>query len=226
MIINKFPYSKITKNSVNGKRLYSTPDGYSVASVTTILDQTKSEESKKALQNWRKSIGFEKAQEITTEAASRGTRMHSYLEAYVSTDTLPVPGSNPYAKQSNEMAKVILEKGLNNLYECYGSEVSLYYPELFAGTTDLVGLYKGELAILDFKQTNKPKDDSRVEDYKIQLAAYIEAHDKLYDTKINLGVILMCSKDMHFQTWEVAGNELEEYKHLWWNKVAQYYNAE
>ena len=84
MIINKFPYSKITRNSVNGKRLYLTPDGCKVASVTTILDQTKSEESKKALQNWRNSIGANKAQEITMEAAGRGTRMHSLSSHAVS----------------------------------------------------------------------------------------------------------------------------------------------
>ena len=80
LITNKFDYQTIQRKSVDGKRKYLTPDGHAVASVTTILDATK---DKTHLIAWRKRVGETKAQEIVTEAAGVGTRMHKYLEDYV-----------------------------------------------------------------------------------------------------------------------------------------------
>ena len=144
-------------------------DGKVPSSVTTILDRTKSEEKKQALANWKKRVGSDLAQQITTEAASRGTRMHKYLEDFCETEELKKPGSNPYSQQANKMAEIIVDNGLSNLDECWGTEVPLYFPELYAGTTDCVGVYNGVPAIVDFKQTNKPKKDEWVDDYKLQL---------------------------------------------------------
>ena len=223
MIINKFNYEKLSRKNEDGVRKYLTPDGSRVASVTSILDKTKSAESAAALHNWRRAVGHAKAQEITTLAAGRGTRMHSYLEGYIKTGKLAPPGSNPYAKESNGMAQIVIDNGLVHLTETYAVEASLYYPEIYAGTTDLVGLDKGELAIIDYKQANKVKSDDRVVDYKTQLAAYIEAHDKVHGTKIKQGVILMCCKDGTFQSWEVTGNELAKFKDEWWRRVETYY---
>ena len=97
MIINQYNYSPISRETIDGKRHYCLPDGSRVPSVTTILDRTKREESKAALQNWRKRMGAQRAQEITTEAAGRGTRMHKWLEKYIINDTIEEPGSNPYS---------------------------------------------------------------------------------------------------------------------------------
>ena len=103
------------------------------------------------------------------------------------------------------MAKKIIEKAFPDITEVWGSEVHLYYPEKYAGTTDLVGLYKGKPAIVDFKQTNRPKKREWVQDYLMQLAAYAQAHNKLFDTDIQQGVILMCSRDLTFQRFELEG---------------------
>ena len=83
LLTNKFKYEKLSRDESSGKRLYATPQGHKVPSVTTILDKTKPAESRIALANWRKAVGEKKAQEITTEAANRGTRMHKFLEDYV-----------------------------------------------------------------------------------------------------------------------------------------------
>ena len=220
---NKFNYVELKRETIDGSRKYITPDGFKVPSVTTILDATKSEESKKALHEWRKRVGVEKAQQITTEAAGRGTRMHKWLENYVKTGETGEPGSNPYSKQSHTMAHTIISQGLSNCPEFWGTEVSLYFPKVYAGTTDLVGLHSGDEAILDFKQTNKPKKREWIEDYFLQLTAYANAHNEIYGTKIRKGVILMCSADNQYQEFIVEGNEFDTWSDNWWKRVEEYY---
>ena len=210
---------------MDGRRLYTTPDGLAVPSVTTILDKTKPEESKKALREWKKRVGEKKAAEITKEAAGRGTRMHKWLEDYVTTGETGDPGSNPYSQQSHKMAHIIIEQGLSNASEYWGTEVPLYFPQVYAGTTDCVGVYNDKPAILDFKQTNKPKKTEWIGDYFMQLCAYANAHNEVHGTDIQQGVILMCSKDFQYQTWTIEGDEFEEYSRQWWSRVGEYYGA-
>lgn len=223
MITEKFNYTQLKRKSVEGKRLYTTPTGTAVPSVTTILDRTKSEEKRLALANWKKRVGEAKAQEIVTEAAGRGTRMHKYLENYCIEGELKHPGSNPFSKQANDMAKVVIEEGMCDMSEIWGTEVPMYFPELYAGTTDAVGLYNNEPSIIDFKQTNRPKKDEWVDDYKTQLVAYALAHNEVYETNIKQGVILMCSKDLEFQRWVIKGEEFELFTEHWLNRVQTYY---
>jgi len=196
-----------------------------VPSVTTILDKTKPEQAKKALREWKKRVGETKAAEITKEAAGRGTRMHAYLEQYVLEDQINEPGSNPYSQQSHKMANIIVEQGLCNADEFWGTEVPLYFPQVYAGTTDCLGVYNGKPAIIDFKQTNKPKKTEWISDYFMQLCAYADAHNEVHGTKIEQGVILMCSKDYQFQTWVIEGEDFQEYKRQWWTRVGEYYGA-
>ena len=225
MITEQYKYTALSRREIDGKRLYSTPDGLAVPSVTTILDKTKPEEAKAALRNWRKRVGDQQANAISKEAAGRGTRMHKWLEDYCLTGELGTPGSNPYSQQSHKMAGVIVEQGLNTMDECWGVEVPMYFPQVYAGTTDCVGLYNGKPAIMDFKQTNKPKKTEWVQDYFCQLCAYAEAHNEVYGTNIQQGVILMCSKDFEYQTWVIEGDEYNKHKRVWWDRVAQYYGA-
>ena len=156
MLVNKFNYDPINRETVDGKRHYCLPDGSKVPSVTTILDKTKPREKVEALAQWKKRVGEKQAQEITTEAANRGTRMHAYLEHFVKTGDMKDLPPNPFAHPSWFMAAEVILKGLNNVDEFWGVEVPLYYSGLYAGTTDCIGLWKGRPAILDFKQTNKP----------------------------------------------------------------------
>lgn len=222
-IINKFPYALLTKESTNEGRKYLSPDGAKLPSVTTILDATKTVEAKKALINWRRRVGETQAKEIITEAAGRGTRMHKFLENYVINSELDDPGTNPYSKQAHQMAQTIITTGLSNCDEFWGTEVTLYFPKIYAGSTDLVGLHAGDEAIMDFKQTNKPKKREWIGDYFLQLTAYANAHNEVYGTKIRKGVIFMCSSDNAYQEFIVEGNEFDEWSDRWWKRVEEYY---
>jgi genome maintenance exonuclease 1 len=220
---NKFNYVSIKKETIDGSRKYATPDGEKLPSVTTILDATKSEESKKALMEWRNRVGHKRAQAITTEAAGRGTRMHKFIEDYIKTGILNEPGSNPYSIQSQKMAKSIIEKGLCKLDEAWGVEVPLYFPKMYAGTTDLCGVHDGSEAIMDHKQSNKVKKREWIEDYFVQSAAYATAHNEVHGTNIRKGVIFMCTADNQYLEFIVEGNEFDSYTDKWFQRVEQYY---
>ena len=222
-IPNKFPYIELKREQTNGSRKYVTPDGYKVPSVTTILDATKPEESKKALFEWRKRVGEKRATEITVEAAGRGTRMHKWLETYIKTGVTGDPGSNPYSIQSHQMAQSIINKGLIKCNEFWGTEVSLYFPQIYAGTTDLVGVHDGSEAIMDHKQSNKFKKREWIEDYFLQLAAYATAHNEVHGTSIRKGVIFMCTADNVYQEFIIEDLEFDSYVQKWYNRLEEYY---
>ena len=221
LITERYDYKEIKRKQIDGKRLYACPDGNAVASVTTILDKTK---DKSHLIAWRKRVGEAKAQEIVTEAASVGTRMHKYLEDYVDFGEWPTPGSNPYAQQAHKMAEQIRDNAMGDVDEIWGSEINLYHPKLYAGTTDLVGQYKGQPCIMDFKQTNKPKKPEWVEDYYLQLTAYALAHNEVFGTNIREGHIFMCSRDLQYQQFDVWPDEFNKWEQKWWDRVYQYYD--
>ena len=223
MITPKFTYETLYRETIDGSRKYATPDGEKLPSVTTILDATKPEEAKKALLEWKKRVGVQKAQEITTEAAGRGTRMHKWLEDYIKTGVIGEPGSNPYSIQSHKMATSIIHQGLVKCDEYWGTEVPLYFPKVYAGTTDLVGVHDGSPAIMDHKQSNKLKKREWIEDYFLQLAAYANAHNEVHGTNIRKGVIFMCTADNIYQEFIVEGNEFDSWTDKWFKRVEQYY---
>lgn len=218
-ITSPYQYQELKRKSVEGKRLYANPWGDPVPSVTTILDKTKPREKREALNNWKKRVGEKKAQEITTEAANVGTIMHNMLESWSLNEEYT--GTNML--QAKMMADTVIKNVEDDIDEVWGSEVNLCYPGLYAGTTDLVGIYKGRPTIMDFKQTNRPKKREWIDDYFIQLAAYADAHNELYGTNIKKGVVFMCSKDFEYQEFVVEGNEFDKYHQQWLKKLEEYY---
>ena len=230
----KSDYKPLSRVTEDGKRLYATPDGKRLPSVTTVLDKTKPEEKKVALNEWRKRVGVENAQKITTEAANRGTRMHTYLEDYIKQGQLRERGSNPFGWASHAMAQTVIEDGLINVNEIWGVEVPLYFPGLYAGTTDGCGLHLNEESILDYKQTNKPKREEWIEDYYLQLTAYALAHNEVYGTNIRKGVVLMCVKppvdEMGnplarpvYQEFILTPERFDYWSDQWWRRLELYY---
>ena len=218
--VQKYPYKNLSRTTKDGKRYYVTLEGTltkTVPSVTTVLSATK---DMKHLHAWRKRIGEAKAQQITTESANIGTVMHSSLEKHVK-GVIRKPGSNLIHQKAHTMANVIIDNGLKNVSEIWGAEVSLLYPELYAGTTDLVGVYKGEPAIMDFKQARKLKKKEWVEDYYLQLVAYSEAHNKMYDTQIKTGRVFICTQNNEFQTFDI--DNYDHWVEQWYSKLEQYY---
>jgi hypothetical protein len=218
----KFIYPKSQRSTILGKRHYDISSTQTkLPSVTTIIGATQSEEKKQALANWKARLGDQAADRVRDVAALRGTAMHTYLEAYVR--GTGHKDLTSIGKEAEPMAKKIISEGLSGLDEIWGSEVVLYYPDLYAGATDVVGIYNGRESIIDFKQTNKPKRREWIDDYFIQLGAYAMAHNFIYDTKIQSGIILMCSKDKLFQKFESSDKEFVGYQHAFLRKVDEYY---
>ncbi len=167
-------------------------------------------------------LRHQQAQQITTEAAGRGTRMHKWIEDYIKNGFIGEPGSNPYSIQSHKMAKSIIDKGLINCEEFWGTEVSLYFPKIYAGTTDLIGVHQGSPAIMDHKQTNKLKKREWIDDYFSQLVFYGTAHNEVYQTNIKKGVIFMCTADNVYQEFILEGGEWEIYESKMWDRIEKY----
>ena len=219
---NNYIYPKTVREAIEGKRHYVIKTE-KLPSVTTILSATESAEKTEALARWRASKGEEIATRIVDESAARGTAMHKILEKYILEQGYV--DLTTVGQQAHNMAIRVIEQGLCNVPEYYGTECTLYYPGLYAGQTDLVGVHKGKDAIIDFKQTNKPKKREWIEDYCLQLAAYAMAHNFIYRTKIDKGVIMMCSKDNFYQEFVVEGKEFQKYKHNFLRRVDEYYKT-
>ncbi len=217
---NKFTYPKSLRSVEDGLRKYLFGDE-KLPGVTSILQATKSEEDKASLELWKERVGHKEANKIKNEASSRGTSMHSYIEDFLRGRI------NESFFESNEqyknMAKEIIDKGIKGkLEEIYGMETTLYYPEKYAGTADLVGVYQGQQSIIDFKQSNKPKKIEYIQDYFLQLGAYTLAHNVVYDSNITSGIILLCTVDNLFQDFKIEGPELLMYQNLFLGRLKKF----
>ena len=217
---SSYRYPKTVREMVEGQRHYILNEE-KLPSVTTILSATQSAEKRESLAKWRERVGEAEATRIVDSAGARGTAMHKILEKYVLGEGYL--DETTVGKQAHNMALQVIQSGLSNVTEYYGTECTLYYPGLYAGQTDLVAIHKGEDAIIDFKQTNKPKRREWIEDYCLQLAAYAMAHNFIYKTKITKGVVMMCSKDNYYQEFVIEGAEFQKYKHNFLRRVDEYY---
>ena len=218
----KYNYPKSIRAYYNGQRLYDV-NSEKLPSVTTILNATKTEEQKASLERWRQKVGTKEADHISRQSLNRGSEMHSFLELFLLGKlNLDLLGDNTLERK---MADQIIENGLRDkLSEVWGVEATLFYPSKFAGACDLVGVYESKQTILDFKQGNKPRKDEWNEDYYLQLGAYSLAHNHVYGTNINQGVILLCTKDLMFQRFIIDSERLKDYQKKFLERVDQYYN--
>ncbi len=220
----KFIYPTSSRSLILDERHYelgTEGNTEKLPSVTTILAATQTDEKRAALEAWKARVGVDEATRTKDQAAERGTAMHKILESYIM-------GQNhldltDIGQNAHTMAQQIIDNGLKDLEEIWGSEVTIHYPGLYAGATDLAGIYRGSESIIDFKQSNKPKRKEWITDYFLQLAAYAMGHNYVYNTKIDRGVVLMCTKDNLFQRFEVEGNEFVNYQHEFLKRVDQYY---
>ncbi len=217
----KFVYPKSTRSTVEGQRHYDLGEA-KLPSVTTILSATQPEEKRKSLEEWRKRVGADEAARIVDNSATRGTAMHTIIQSFIEGQyhlDLTNVGRN-----AHNMAQTIIDKGLDNkITEYYGIEATLYYPDLYAGATDLIAVHEGRDSIIDFKQTNRLKKREWIQDYFMQLAAYGMAHDYVYGTKIEKGIIMMCTPENVYQEFIIEGLEYRRYKHDFLRRVDQYY---
>ena len=218
----QFIYPPCIRSMVKGKRKYEV-GGERLPSVTTILKNTQDASKAESLAKWKAKVGEVEAERIKNTAATRGTAMHTYLEHYIKGGK--VLDLTDVGREASSMGQTIIDKGFDDLEEVWGVECTLFYPGLYAGQTDLCGVYQGRESIIDFKQSNKPKRAEWIEDYKLQLVAYATAHDCIFGTNIEQGVILMCTPDNFFQRFLVNGSEFREYKWKWLRKISDYYRS-
>jgi len=218
----QFIYPKTVRSSIDGVRKYSIGQE-KLPSVTTIISSTQDASKTDSLNKWKARVGEVEAERIKNTAATRGTAMHTYLEHHVKGGN--VLDLTDVGREARSMGQTIIEKGFGDLEEVWGVECTLFYPGLYAGQTDLCGIYQGRESIVDFKQSNKPKRAEWIGDYKLQLAAYATAHDCIFGTNIEQGVILMCTPDNFFQRFIVNGSEFREWKWKWLQKISDYYKS-
>jgi len=219
MLFNpKYTYNTLKRVESNGQRLYETPMG-KVASVTTILDKTA---DKTALLEWRKRVGDTEANRISKEAAGLGTLMHTHLENYVLGQERP-KGNNVVQEMARSMADTMIDEAFCDIEEVWGIEASLYYPGLYAGTSDMIGVHKGTPAIIDHKTSNKPKKREWITDYFLQTCAYALAHNEVHGTDIRKCVINIIDRDANLQPFVIEGTEFDHFCEEWTKRVDQFY---
>ncbi len=219
MLFNpRFQYQPLKRVESNGSRLYETPAG-KVASVTTILDSTK---DKTHLLEWRKRVGDAEANRISKEAAGLGTLMHLHLENHVIGKPRP-EGNNLVQTMARSMADTMINEAFKNVDEVWGIEASLYYPGLYAGTSDMIGMWRGKPAIIDHKTTNKPKKKEWIEDYFLQCCAYALAHNEVHGTDIRTCAINIIDREAKLQSFVIEDDEFDHYSVLWTKRVDQFY---
>ena len=217
---NKYNYleGKQITDPDTGKRVYEI-SSYRLPSVTTILGATKNTEF---LTKWKAKVGEEQAERIKNVSSARGTSMHKFLESFI-TD-VGYDDLTELGQAALPMAKKIMEIGLAPVEEYYGSEVTLHYPGLYAGQTDLICNHNGMETVVDFKQANRPKKKEWIEDYYLQIAAYAMAHDYVYGSQIKQGVIMVCTPDLYYQEFKVEGPELRRFKHAFLKRLDMYHD--
>ena len=214
---DKYTYVDATRIEEHGSRLYDV-NGSSLPSVTTILGAPKNQQF---LKEWKAKVGEQEAERIKNLSSRRGTSMHKFLEHHelgTGYDDLTELG-----QKAKAMADKVIEVGLAPVEEYYGSEVTLYYPGLYAGSTDLVCIHNGKDTVVDFKQSNTPKRADWIEDYFMQIAAYAMAHDYVHNSQIKQGVIMICTPDLYYQEFKVEGAELRSWKHKFLKRLDMYY---
>ena len=215
--LDKYTYVGGTRYMEQGSRNYEVA-GYRLPSVTTILGRTK---DTSFLNDWIKRKGRKEAERIKNQSATRGTAMHKYLENYVlgkGYEDLTELG-----QETKRMAEKVIEVGLAPVSGYYGSEVTLYYPGLYAGSTDLVGIHNDKETIMDFKQANRPKKEEWIGDYKLQAAAYAMAHDQVHGSTIEQCVIMVCTPDLYYQEFKIDGLNLRKAKYDFLKRLDQYH---
>ena len=216
----RYHYPPSTRSTTDGLRTYDVGE-QKLPSVTTILGATKSQDAQDSIARWQARVGQDQATRIKEQAAARGTDMHTHLEHHLLGQGYL--NLTPEGRVAKLMADTIVDKGFKDLQEIWGSEVVVYYPGLYAGATDVVGVYDYEDSIIDFKQSNKPKRKEWIDDYLMQLGAYAMAHNYVHRTEITQGVILMCTPDNYFQKFQVKGKEFIKYQHQFLERVNKYY---
>ena len=215
---NKYSYVHGTSTTDQGSRIYEI-QGARLPSVTTILAKTKDDQY---IRRWRQKVGYDEAERIANHSSLRGSAMHKFIEKYIKESGYA--DLTPIGQEAKPMAEKIIEIGLTPVSHYYGSEITLHYPGLYAGATDLICCHNDLDTIIDFKQSNRPKQREWIDDYFLQIAAYAMAHDYVYGSRIRQGIIMICTSDHYYQEFKIQDADLRREKHKFLKRLDSYYD--
>ena len=209
---NLYEHNELESTTVEGKRQYVTPDG-TFPSITTVLGRKKA----KAIKQWRERVGAELANKITTQASRRGTNMHKVVENYLDNYEDYFEKALPHVKELFSTIQPIIDENISLIH---GIEVPLWSKHLgVAGRCDCIGVWDNELAIIDWKTSNKLKKEEYVEDYFLQATAYSIMYEERTKTPVGKAVIVIAVEGDSPQVfvkrtknyWKLLEDTLAEY---------------
>ena len=179
-------YPTLSRQMIDGVRYYDTPDGQKLVSITSIISHINRE----IFREWRARVGNEEANKITKQSTSRGTDMHTLVEHYIKNQQLPTV--QPLSEMLFKQAK----PDLNKIDNIHAIEQALFSKELgVAGSVDCIAEFEGELSIIDFKTSKKPKPRNWIDHYFVQCAAYACMLYEMTGIIVKKFVILMACED-------------------------------
>jgi len=179
-------YPSLDRETIDGVRYYDTPTGEKLVSITSVI----SHYNREIFREWRARVGNEEANKVTKQATSRGTDMHTLVEHYIKNEKLPTV--QPLSDMLFRQAK----PDLNKIDNIHAIEQALFSKELgVAGTVDCIAEYEGELAVIDFKTSKKPKPRKWIEHYFVQCAAYACMLYEMTGIMVQKFVIIMSCED-------------------------------
>ena len=171
--------SNIKTSYKNGKRYYSI-EGKTYPSITSVLGSNP--DKKRSLMEWRKRVGVEEANKISTTAAKRGTAVHQICEDYLNNKPDHINGAMPDSVEMFSSLSPILDNSLGTIY---AQEVAMFSHRLgVAGRVDCIAEWDDTLSIIDFKTSNKPKRIEWINDYFMQCAGYAAMYYEMTDIPI------------------------------------------
>ena len=194
--------------TINGKRFYKTPEGLLYPSVTTITSQ----HGKDKIIEWRKRVGEEEANRISTRASNRGTKVHKICENYLNneedyarTNPAHIHKTMPDTIAMFKSLQPLLDEHVNNIHAL---EIPLYSHHLkVAGRVDCIAEYDGKLSIIDFKTSSKLKEESWIKGYFMQCSAYAVMYEERTGIPVSQIVIMIAVDSEHPQVFIKKRND-------------------
>ena len=198
----KLDLPQLERETIDGVRYYKVPKEEELLKLVSITSIT-SHFNKEIFVKWRKKVGDEEADRVTRKATSRGTDMHTLVENHLHNVEI-LPKVQPLSEMLFNVAKPALKR-INNIYALEGSLYSQFLG--IAGTVDCIAEFDGELSIIDFKTSKKPKPREWIDNYFVQCCAYACMLHELTGLSVKKFVIIMACENGEVEVYEERDKE-------------------
>lgn len=221
-IREELPVIDLDDEMIEGRRYYVTPTGHKYPSITTVLSAMKSEESKRALAEWRARVGNEQADRISRRATSRGTGMHTLCERYTCNESDITRGQMPTAVEMFKKIQPVLDERVGIIY---ANEAALFSDKLMAaGRTDMIAQFDGIRSVVDFKTSTREKKEQWITDYFLQSTAYAIMIEEMYDSiAVPQIAIVIAVEESETTPYQVFVKRTAQYREQVYQTFSQYH---